>query len=33
MRYRFAEYELDEQLYELRHAGELVELERKAGLK
>ena len=29
MLYHFAEYELDEQLYELRRAGELVELERK----
>lgn len=29
MRYVFGDYELDEQLYELRRAGEAVELERK----
>jgi adenylate cyclase len=29
MRYIFADYELDEQLYELRHVGAPVELERK----
>jgi DNA-binding winged helix-turn-helix (wHTH) protein len=29
MRYAFGDYELDEQLYKLRHAGEAVKLDRK----